>query len=114
MLPLQVVPLHGRVAKALPAPQSSMRARAPLPVAAALSSMLLPVHTPLAGEVMDTVDPPPPPFATVTFREAVPVAPAESVTVAVNVTGPFGVLPEFQLKLLLPPLWIVALPALTV
>ena len=54
-VPLHVVPLHVSVPKTPPLPHSLMVARPTLSEADALIWMLLPVHTPLAGDVMATV-----------------------------------------------------------
>src|SRR5262249_14979072 len=81
--PEQVVPLQGTVAKMAPLPQYLRLTRAGEPEAEARISMLLPVHTPLVGNVMLTVGPlpPPVPLETVTLTLAVAVRPVESVTV---------------------------------
>ena len=84
-----------------------MRLRPTLSDADALTAMLFPVHTPLRGAVMETVGGtvsvlPVPPLVvldTVTLRLALPLPPAESVTVAARVTAPLGVAVVFQLKL---------------
>jgi len=117
----QLVVEHGMVAKILPPPHNSMRATPTLSVAFALTSMLLPVHTPLRGEVMETaggtvsllpvvlvvV------FDTVTVRDALAVRPPESVTVAVSVTEPLTAVLVFQLKPLLVPVYTGVPPAVS-
>jgi len=111
-VPEHVVLLHASVANTLPAPHSSILVRPTLSDAFALTVMLLPVHTPLWGAVMATVGgtvsaPPVLPllvvFDTVTLRAAVPVPPAESVTVAASVTPPLVAVVVFQVKLALVP-----------
>jgi len=61
-----VVVLHGTVATTPPLPQNFRLVSATPLEAVAFTSMLLPVHAPLAGVVMLTVGPGPPPVATVT------------------------------------------------
>ena len=113
-LPEHAVLLHGSVANTLPAPHSSILVSPTLSDAWAVTVMLLPVHTPLRGAVMETVGgtvsvppvlpvPPLVVFETLTLRLALPVPPAESVTVAASVTPPFAVAVVFQLKLALVP-----------
>ena len=55
MSPLHVVALHGAVANTAPLPQNFRLVSATAPEAVAFTSMLLPVHAPLAGVVMLTV-----------------------------------------------------------
>ena len=122
-LTLHVVDAHVVLAMTVPAPHSSSLARPTLSEALAATTMLLPVHTLLAGEVIDTVggvvslvvplDPLLVAFETVTARVAVAVPPAESVTVAVRVTPPLALVAVFQPKEPLVPVKIVELPAFT-
>src|SRR5438270_9022887 len=88
MSPLHVVVLHGAVANTPPLPQNFRLVSATPLEAVAFTSMLLPVHAPLAGVVMLTVGPGPPPVATVTETLALAVRPAPSVTVRLSVWAP--------------------------
>ena len=89
--------LHGTVANTAPLPQNLRFVSAAPLEAVALISMLLPVHAPLAGDVMLTVGGVPPVgFATVTLTDAVAALPAASVAVNVSVCVPFGVLVVFH------------------
>src|SRR5215831_2768711 len=97
------------VAKTAPLPHSLMVASATLSLPLAVIAMLLPVHTPLAGDVMLTVGgvvspPPPPPFETVTGMAADAVRPAPSVTIRLSVWLPFGTPVVFQLAVAVAPL----------
>src|SRR5438477_13166839 len=76
--PSQALELHVIVANTPPLPHSLRLVSPALPLALTLTLMLLPVHVPLAGDVMRTVGgvgPLPGPFAMVTVIDAVAVRP---------------------------------------
>src|SRR5204863_5961186 len=70
-VPPHVVPLHEIVPNTAPLPQSLIVASPALSLAVALTLMLLPVHEPLAGDVMLTVG---------GVASPVPVPPGPSLT----------------------------------
>src|SRR5207248_4488849 len=79
--PLQVVPLQGTLATTAPLPHTLRLASPTLLEAVDLISTLLPIQSPLNGEVMLTLGPVPPPLETVTDTLVLAVWPVRSVAV---------------------------------